>query len=403
MIKSRRSECRSKRRGFTLIELLVVIAIIAVLIALLLPAVQAAREAARRTQCVNNLKQIGLAFANYESGNSIFPLGAVTATVGAADSGYGGKSGNGSVGNTSRIANGYSWVALVAPFLEQTTISNAINYNLSVAGSDADTAGIAHMATVWYARLNILSCPSDGDQQGFRNSSSNNNDGQDISESPPYPPGTTAATGTQMVPVTNYGVSFGDNYCIGGLASGVTFPTETPYTLPLNTPNPPPNGVRIGWPGYQGTYADLNAALPPTGAAGSLRGMFDVNNGQSVTIAAVTDGTSNTISAGEALPKSRADNNVWEWNSGGYGTTVPINYPSAMSCTLPGYSWGSSNSNWSSRCAYTNTGFKSKHPGGANMLFVDGSVHFLKSTINMATFCALGSRAGGEVVSADQY
>jgi prepilin-type processing-associated H-X9-DG protein len=206
-----------------------------------------------------------------------------------------------------------------------------------------------------------------------------------------------------MVPVSDYGVSFGDNYCIGGLASASFFPTETPYTLPLNTPNPPPNGVRIGWPGYQGTYADLNAQLPPVGAPGALRGMFDVNNGQIVRIAGVTDGTSNTISAGEALPAQRADNNVWLWNNGGYGTTVPINYYSGQSCALPGNGWNSTGNNWSSRCGYTNTGFKSHHPGGANFLFVDGSVHFLKQTINMATYCALGSRAGGEVVSADQY
>ena len=202
-----------------------------------------------------------------------------------------------------------------------------------------------------------------------------------------------------MVPVSDYGVSFGDNYCIGGLNQGVTFPTETPYTLPLNTLNPPPSGVRIGWPGYQGTYADLNAALPPAGAPGALRGMFDVNNGQSVKIAGVTDGTSNTIAAGEALPAQRADNNVWEWNSGGYGTTVPINYPCNQSCSQGG--WGSSN--WASRCAYTNTGFKSHHAGGSNFLFVDGSVRFLKTTINMATYCALGSRAGGEVISSDAY
>ena len=399
MLNPQRSKRRLTRRGFTLIELLVVIAIIAVLIALLLPAVQAAREAARRTQCVNNLKQIGLAFANYESANSIFPLGAVTSTSGVSTSDWQGSTGTNSTLSNGRIPNGLSWVALVAPYLEQSTISNAINFNLSVAGA-GDAAGIGHMATVWYTRLNVLSCPSDGDQQGFRNNGSGNGDGQDISEAPPYPPG-TGTTGTQMVPVSDYGVSFGDNYCIGGLNKGVTFPTETPYTLPLNTPNPPPNGVRIGWPGYQGTYADLNGTLPPAGAPGMLRGMFDVNDGQSVTMAAVVDGTSNTISAGEVLPKSRADNNVWEWNSGGYGTTVPINYPSAQSCGLSGNGWGSNN--WASRCAYTNTGFKSKHPGGSNMLFVDGSVHFLKSTINMATFCALGSRAGGEVVSSDQY
>jgi prepilin-type N-terminal cleavage/methylation domain-containing protein/prepilin-type processing-associated H-X9-DG protein len=375
-------------RGFTLIELLVVIAIIAVLIALLLPAVQSAREAARRIQCTNNLKQIGLAFANYESANLIFPLGAIVGTTGSGSSGWGG----------SIAANGMSWVALTLPYLEQNPVFNSINFSTYISGGTiANYSGLQDFATAWYTRLSVLSCPSDGDQEGYRNNGSGNGDGQDQATAPPNPPG----GGTPMVAVTDYGVSFGDNYCIGGLNPGVTFPTETPYTLPLGTLNPPPNGVRIGWPGYQGTYADLNAALPPVGAPGALRGMFDVNNGQTVTIASITDGTSNTISAGEVLPAQRADNNVWEWNNGGYGTTVPINYYSGQSCALPGNGWGSTN--WASRCAYTNTGFKSHHPGGANFVFADGSVHFLKKTISMATYCALGSRKGSEVISSDGY
>ncbi len=368
-------------RGFTLIELLVVIAIIAVLIALLLPAVQSAREAARRIQCTNNLKQIGLAFANYESAYQMFPLGAMVLVSGPTTSGWGNEIGN----------NGVSWVALTLPYLEQNTVFNAINFNTSISGANA--YGPFAFATAWYTRLSVLTCPSDGDQDGFRPVGSGNNNGQDISQNPPPPPG----GGTPMVAVTDYGVSFGDNYCIGPLNPGVTFPTETPYTLWPPVPGQP----RVGWPGYQGTYADYLGNLPPTQGAGSLRGMFDVNNGQTVRLSSVTDGTSNTISAGEVLPGQRADNNVWEWNSGGYGTTVPISFPSPQSCTLPGNGWGTNN--WASRCAYTNTGFKSKHPGGANMLFVDGSVHFLKSTINMYTYCALGSRNGGEVLSADQY
>jgi prepilin-type processing-associated H-X9-DG protein len=131
--------------------------------------------------------------------------------------------------------------------------------------------------------------------------------------------------------------------------------------------------------------------------------MFDVNDGQTATIASVTDGTSNTIAAGDVLPAQRADNNVWLWNNGGYGTTVPPSYPSNLGCYLPGQNWNSTGNNWSSRCGYTNTGFKSHHPGGVNLVFVDGSVHFIKSTINMQAYCALGSRAGGEVLSADQY
>jgi len=381
MRKNKRS---FRPQGFTLIELLVVIAIIAVLISLLLPAVQSAREAARRAQCINNLKQIGLAFANYESSNGIFPLGAITGVTSAANSGWGTQLNN----------NGVSWVALTLPYLEQNNIFNSINLQLWITTSLAQP----DFATAWYTKLSVLQCPSDGDQDGFRadGNSGGGGLGQYAVTSAPLPPG----GGTRMVPVSNYLVSFGDNYCIGGLCTSATFPTETPYQTWPNPIGQP----RIGWPGYQGTYADINANLPPaTGAApGTLRGMFDCTTNQSVRIASITDGTSNTIAAGESLPAQRADNNVWQYSANANGTTVPINYPSPISCDICG-TFSPTNNNWACRCAYTNTGFKSHHPGGGNFLFADGSVHFLKQTIAMTTYCALGSRNGGEVISSDSY
>ncbi len=370
------------RRGFTLIELLVVIAIIAVLISLHLPAVQSAREAARRAQCTNNLKQLGLAFANYTDVNGMYPPGGVTLVTGFANAGnWANEAGN----------NGVSWVALTLPYIEQNSVYSSMNFSLSV-----NSNSLTSYVTAWYTRLAVLSCPSDGDQQGFRNVGSQNGDGQDISSTSngipiPPPPG----GGTPMIPVENYLGSFGDNYCIGCNNLGVTFPTETPYTLWPPVPGQP----RIGWPGEQGTLLDINCGT--SGQPGLLRGMFDVNNNQTVRLASVTDGMSNTIAAGESLPAQRADNNVWEWNSGADGTTVPINYYSGQSCALTGNNWGTTN--WASRCAMTNTGFKSHHPGGCNFVFVDGSVHFLKQTINMFTYCALGSRNGGEIVSSDSY
>jgi prepilin-type N-terminal cleavage/methylation domain-containing protein/prepilin-type processing-associated H-X9-DG protein len=371
---------RRAQRGFTLIELLVVIAIIAVLIALLLPAVQAAREAARRTQCVNNLKQIGLAFANYESANSIFPLGAMTAVDSIQNSGWGPQTQN----------NGVSWVALTLPYLEQNNIYSSINFQVHIL----DGLAQPDFATAWYTKISVLQCPSDGDQNGFRADGNSGGGGLGqyaVTSAPLNPNG-----GGRMVPVSNYLVSFGDNYCIGALTMGATFPTETPYTL---WPNPP-GLARIGWPGYQGTYADINANLPPTGTPGSLRGMFDVATNQSVTIASITDGTSNTIAAGESLPAQRADNNVWQFSANANGTTVPINYPTPLNCDTAG---GFGTSNWASRCSYANTGFKCKHPGGANFLFADGSVHFLKQTLNPATFVSLITYNRGEVISADSY
>jgi prepilin-type N-terminal cleavage/methylation domain-containing protein/prepilin-type processing-associated H-X9-DG protein len=373
-----RSMERSKAaRGFTLIELLVVIAIIAVLIALLLPAVQAAREAARRAQCTNNLKQLGLATLNYESSTSIFPPGGVTLVSGYSNAGnWGNQAGN----------NGVSWVALILPYMEQNTVYSAINFSTGVNNT------IQSFATAWYTRLAVMSCPSDGDQEGFRGDASVSGSGLDqyIAQSSPLNPG----GGARAVPVENYLGSFGDNYCIGCNNSSTFFPTETPYT----TWPPVAGQPRIGWPGEQGTLLDINCAT--AGSPGVLRGMFDVTTNQTVKLASVTDGTSNTIMYGEGLPAQRADNNVWEFNSGANGTTVPINFPSPLSCSIAG---GFGSSNWASRCAYTNTGFKSKHPGGANFGFVDGSVHFLKQTIAMTTYCALGSRNGGEVISSDAY
>jgi len=125
------------RRGFTLIELLVVIAIIAVLIALLLPAVQAAREAARRIQCVNNLKQMGIALHTYHEANNTFPMGYVSWNN----------------ANMRLTSPGWSWGALLLPQLEQRSLYNAGNFNLAIEH--------AANSTVRTTQLNVYICPSD--------------------------------------------------------------------------------------------------------------------------------------------------------------------------------------------------------------------------------------------------
>ena len=114
-----------RRRGFTLIELLVVIAIIAVLIGLLLPAVQAAREAARRAQCVNNLKQLGLAVHNYISTYSIFPLQCNYNTSETQDQGF-----------------SWSWCVAILPEMEQQSLYNTMNFGLGNFGLYGDDGGI---------------------------------------------------------------------------------------------------------------------------------------------------------------------------------------------------------------------------------------------------------------------
>ena len=127
---------RSRRRGFTLIELLVVIAIIALLIALLLPAVQAAREAARRIQCANNLKQIGLALHNYHAAVSTFPVGfQYRRTDGGAA---------GSIVQPDGLELHYRWsvLAQISPFLEQTTLFNALNFDWPVDSGPYGVMGV---------------------------------------------------------------------------------------------------------------------------------------------------------------------------------------------------------------------------------------------------------------------
>lgn len=354
----RYSGSKKSRSGFTLIELLVVIAIIAVLISLLLPAVQSAREAARRAQCVNNLKQIGLAIHNYESSFSIFPPGAMST---APSQGWGAWSNN-----------GVTWRVLILPQMEGNNNYNAFNFSLQ-EGQQGDSC-----LTVWVATFPAFLCPSDGDHDnGFRPLNVAN--GQYPMFNPPS---------ANKVPIVNYNMSFGDNYAIGNLANGGVNPWETPCSGPIA------GQPQIGHPGFWGTTFDC--AITATGA-GRMRGFSDYRTMNTATIASVTDGLSNTILVGEALPAEDANNEFWTATSAGSGTTLPIN----LSTKNPTGGFGTSD--FTSRISYAARGFKSRHPGGANFLFADGSVKFLKASIGKATYAALGSRNGGEVISADAY
>jgi prepilin-type N-terminal cleavage/methylation domain-containing protein/prepilin-type processing-associated H-X9-DG protein len=358
--------------GFTLIELLVVIAIIAVLIALLLPAVQAAREAARRAQCTNNLKQIGLGLHNYLSSNDCFPPGGLLAWA----------------PTTSKfITNGdFSAQARVLGYMEQQALSNSANFSVAPLN---DTYGVLANSTVVLNRLNVFLCPS-------------------------APPPSFLLTGLATGPLSNFQAP-GNSY-FASMGSSLEF-----------------NGANTGGP--------PNGLFQFVGASALGR----------ISIAAVTDGTSNTIAFGE-----------WKIGTGNLNTvTIPQDVifagmgsfqTNTGDMVMPGgaqkfQAWtaqcvaGASNSGlrgprtvtlgqlWSiglpiltlgntllgpnpkiPNCgfanAYNNPGMytlSSYHPGGCNVAMGDGSVRFVKDSISLQTIWALGSRAQGEVISADAF
>jgi prepilin-type N-terminal cleavage/methylation domain-containing protein/prepilin-type processing-associated H-X9-DG protein len=371
------------RRAFTLIELLVVLAIIGILIALLLPAVQGAREAGRRIQCVNNLKQIGLAFHNYHQRHAIFPPGAIVQGGGTFSGPY---------------SSMLQWTALLLLDLDAGPLYNSINFGLAAGQGGIDNGAFF---TAWMSAPAIFLCPSDGENEsprGYRPYDDRSGSGPFANphgQGTAYPPPIDPATGrtVPVVPVTNYAYSWGDNCAGCGLGSNL--PWEHVPGAPVT-----PGGARIGWPGYWGTnYSDGFEA-------GRLRGFADYRTMQAARIAGVTDGTSQTILVGEVLPSADGDNHLWTSPGAMAGTTIPLGWdtesgdPALPNCRNQFQRPGAP---LNCRFSAAAKGFVSRHPGGVNFLFADGSVRFLKKGIAHVTYNALGSRNGGEVISNDSY
>ena len=359
---------RASSRGFTLIELLVVIAIIAVLIALLLPAVQSAREAARRSQCVNNLKQLALAANNYHDVQGTFPpngMWRLCITPGVASNGYG------------------TFYSLL-PYFEQTAIANTLNVGGCALDVQNKTALSSGISTLW--------CPSDG------------------VISNPVP---------KVANTVFY--SYGGTETVNIYSSSYAGMTGTWMVSP-NPPNLPSAGITN--PYY-------------TAAVGTMQGMIHIDS--SHRMSEVIDGTSNTILYGERsksiLPQSVNPDN-WHWWHTGLRTQQCTMWPlnpqrRVAALNTPGLQglgvFGSPTYIqwiWSA---------SSQHPGGANFAFVDGSVHFIKDTVqswpmdntigdprgvvyNPATYQyttaanvrfgvyqALSTRNGMEITSSDAY
>ena len=323
-----------RRRGFTLIELLVVISIIAVLIALLLPAVQAAREAARRAQCINNLKQMGLALQNYHDAIGTFPMSY------AARGRF--------IDGATDTAPGWGWGTMILSQLEQGPLFNAVNFSLPVESPQN--------VTVIHSILATYLCPSDPMPGG------------------PFPVTDSAGNVLAMMGPTSYAACAGNDL--------------TDSTTGLNND-------------------------------GLGNGVMFRNSG--IRMADILDGTSQTIVVAER---------AWSINSGpwaGVVTNGVIRRGPANPCPKTGAMYYLAATLVQAHCNVLNTDtdpdgglddYSSRHPGGANVVFADGSVHFLKSVLRNSgqrpdgstiyspsslVLQALGTRAGGEVVSADAY
>ena len=346
-----------KSRGFTLIELLVVIAIIAVLIALLLPAVQAAREAARRAQCVNNLKQIGLGLHNYHSTLDTFPLGAGQSRFNAAD---------------AAPATWGNWgpLAMMLPYMEQRAIFNSINFNFTSDNGQAATIN----ATARTTRVATFLCPTDG-RAGKLNINS-------------Y----CASIGT-----TVFSNATEDNIAQASKTSGV-FAEYACY------------GLRDITDGSSNTIAFGEALTGGEVTNSKIKWRNSAHNAPGVTytqdawdnqanVKNYLQGCNTVWNAGTTLPNGRGLR--WDWGSPGqslFNTIVPPN--SSI------YPWSSCRDNCDQNCNTDRSSFAnatSEHAGGANFLMADGSVKFVKNSVNTQTYWALGTRSRGEVISAESY
>jgi prepilin-type N-terminal cleavage/methylation domain-containing protein/prepilin-type processing-associated H-X9-DG protein len=358
-----------RRRGFTLIELLVVIAIIAVLIALLLPAVQAAREAARRSQCVNNLKQIALALHNYHSTNDIFPIGNDCTGAGS----YPGCQG----------WDGFSPQAEMLGYMEQSALYNAINFNLGGSTPQNTTGALAKIRTYL--------CPSDGNAGGsftgwtYSSNDNSNTNSYAASTGTTYTPGDNGQGGTSSTGMFAYTLAYGIRDCIDGSSNTIAFGEGLVGGPSLNTYRG--NGLNGsgGNPQWGGKSVDAFSTVAQV--------MTDLQ-GCTTTFQTNTSNIQNTRGY------------LWSFGSTGFSlftTIVPPNskqYPWA-NCMFYGSGGANGWPNASNGSNFVNA--SSNHPGGANFAFADGSVKFIKDSVNMQTYWALGTRNGGEVVGSDAY
>jgi prepilin-type N-terminal cleavage/methylation domain-containing protein/prepilin-type processing-associated H-X9-DG protein len=361
----------TRRQGFTLIELLVVIAIIAVLIALLLPAVQAAREAARRAQCVNNLKQIGLGLHNYHQVLNVFPLGASSAMW--------------DVVGDYNVKQNFGPFALMLSFLEQTQVYNAINFNW---GCEDSTTVLCYLInqTGTNAQLNLFICPSDpaGGRPDHNNTTNTMNYYACIGTSTnsgllgnvaPWANLSVASINFPSSGMFAWQTSYGIASCTDGTSNTIACSEAC-----VGNQNEQPRQKLIGL---------QSVAIPLTSM------LLDASSNPAVTTSVINLCTA-AYNSGTAsfVDLQRGEN--WSHGSMAMNMFNTVVTPNAFNDT-----WTHCGLNASSRAVLSNA--DSYHSGGVNTLMSDGSVRFMKDTINQRTWWALGTRSGNEIIASDSY
>ncbi|NQT41369.1 MAG: DUF1559 domain-containing protein [Planctomycetes bacterium] len=346
------------RRAFTLVELLVVIAIIGILIGLLLPAVQAVRAAARRTQCSNNLKQLGLALQNYHGAHNTFPCN-INHVVQQAEQ--------------WEDRDHASHLVLLLPFIEQSSLGAGVDFSSATLPGDQVIGGKPLQEHV----VPTFRCPSDS-HESFEN-------------------------GRAM---TNYAGSIGSQVMRSG--SGCNLAT----IVGNGGPEFDHDDDGEDWFSFTSKSPDCNWAGP-----GNIRsdcpwpektsGVF-ARSTWSASIDDIRDGTSHTIAMGEV--RGWCSGFLWwkSWTKAEglwFATTAPINFPTCPGENgVPGDStYGGSGCHNKQNAWNTSMGFKSQHSGGCMFVFCDGSVHFISETIDHTTYQMLGDRRDGKVISGDAY
>jgi prepilin-type N-terminal cleavage/methylation domain-containing protein/prepilin-type processing-associated H-X9-DG protein len=389
------------RWGFTLIELLVVISIIGVLIALLLPAVQSAREASRRAQCVNNLKQLGIAVNSYLTAINVLPSQTLDNVVPPGAT-------SGKNAPAAPVQWFTPWAAGLLPNMDQQPLYSALNFYVPMFEFTPPIYGAN--TTVALASISTFLCPSES-----------------FPKTPSYAVSGTGFTG--QFAVSNYAGNYGGPGNIKACSGTIIPVTGNNLVFSMMTANGEiapksagPVRIQAVVDGASNTalfsehllfFGTSGAAVDPSvspGGNNAKRGLFPT------TVSVVLDQASTPnalafVAACKSLPKNTAASSESAFGSAwllslDYATAnnayMHVNTPNGMSCT--GATTATSfvnNPQWGGiGAAITAT---SNHPGGVNVGFCDGSVKFIKDSIDTNTWWALGTRNGKEIISGDNY